>query len=109
MSLSFDVDGEPILTEEEKRDEFIEIICANCTVDGEDCNALTALECPCVMLALDHYAVWGKLGPCGHEFCPPCVACGYPASTKPIYDKAVGTLICTRCGTKQYAKPPKWG
>ena len=28
MSLGFDMDGEPILTEEEKRDEFVEIICA---------------------------------------------------------------------------------
>jgi hypothetical protein len=43
MSLGFDMDGEPILTEEEERDEFVEIICASCNVDGEETHKFSKL------------------------------------------------------------------
>lgn len=43
MSLGFDMDGEPILTEEEECDEFVEIICASCTVDGEETHKFSKL------------------------------------------------------------------
>ena len=34
--MHFDMDGEPVLSEEEKREEFAEMICQDCTVADEE-------------------------------------------------------------------------